>query len=58
MQLPGQPAPSVRTLKDFHMEQTPVLAVRDTGFQHSLAAGAYQLHYRAARSFQLAALVA
>jgi len=40
------------------MEQTPVLAVRDTGFQHSLAAGAYQLHYRAARSFQLAALVA
>jgi hypothetical protein len=36
LQLPGQSAPSVQTLKDFHMEQTPVLAVRDTGFQHIL----------------------
>jgi hypothetical protein len=36
LQLPGQPAPSVQTLKDFHLEQTPVLEVHDTGFQHVL----------------------
>ncbi len=36
LELPGQAPPSLQTLRDLHMLQVPLLAVRDKGLQHVL----------------------